>query len=107
MKKPLIIALHGFGSRPDIWASLLPLLSQYGDVATPFLPGHMNTVDDADIGVDGFAALLIEAHPEFSEQPVILIGHSLGGMIAAAMAEKLPQVLAVITVDTPMILPGS
>lgn len=96
--KPLIIALHGFGASPEVWEPFLPLLLQYGNIATPFLPGHFRQTDQ--IGVNEFADTLLEQHPEFGEQPVILIGHSLGGAVAAVMADILPQVLGYISVDT-------
>lgn len=88
---PLIL-LHGFCERKEIWSQFIPTLAKEAKVIALDLPGFgENKAMDADISIDN-AAELVEAFLKSIEvRQAIIIGHSLGGYVALALAEKFPQ----------------
>jgi alpha-beta hydrolase superfamily lysophospholipase len=59
------------------------------------LPGHVQRFDDYLDDLEVMLAGLRQSHPQL---PVFLIGHSMGGLIAAAFArERRPQLAGVVT----------
>lgn len=89
---PPIILLHGFCETHAIWEELSEALSIDYRVIAPDLPGFgrsdlpSNPFSLADIG-----NLLTNWLSGFNLNKPIIIGHSLGGYIALAMAEKNPD----------------
>lgn len=78
--------LHGLGATGDVWARWQPLLAQRwpGRWLAPDLPGHGGSPPLAAYTFDGFAAAVAG-----SVQPstrVIVLGHSLGGVVGLALA---------------------
>lgn len=89
-----IVLLHGFCESNVIFDSLLPELSSRYQVLTPNLPGHGTEPLGKDLN-DTFALadwLFQELRPKITG-PFVLVGHSLGGYIAAAFASRYPQQL--------------
>jgi pimeloyl-[acyl-carrier protein] methyl ester esterase len=87
--KPLIL-LHGWGMNSQVWQPILPLLEQHAPVTCLDLPGHgtnqhlpLGTLKDA-------VAQLADQIP----QDAILMGWSLGGLVAQALAHALPDKVA-------------
>jgi pimeloyl-ACP methyl ester carboxylesterase len=94
------VLLHGFGGDAQTWAALAALLTRSGiAVAAPDLPGHGATALDAeDIAslAAPLGALLDGA------VPVELVGHSLGGAVAVALARAYPHRVARLTLIAPL-----
>lgn len=92
---PLVL-LHGWGFDSAIWQSLLPLLRESFFVITVDLPGFgQSEVSDLDLSsvLDKLKMILPEKN--------ILLGWSLGGMLATAFSIKYPQrVEALISVGS-------
>jgi len=84
---PPIMLLPGWGINSHIWQSLIPTLQQTTDVIT------------VDVSYDGTNIdKLCEEIIEVIDQPAILIGWSLGGMLATEVASRFPdKVLALLT----------
>lgn len=84
-----VVLLHGFGENADIWDTFLPML-----------PDNYNfiTLDYSKIAfcqtIDQYAQWV---HSEIEERKItrfVLIGHSMGGYISLAYAEKHAEYLA-------------
>ena len=91
-----IVLLHGFGEDHFIWNQLLPILRNDFRLILPDLPGSGLSDRIEDMSMEGMAGCLLRVldlecpgvHRPF------LIGHSMGGYIALALAEKYPGKLA-------------
>lgn len=78
------ILIHGYGVRGFFWSALAAELTEdFGEILTPDL--QMATVEE---GVAQVVDLARE-NREITGEPVALIGHSLGGVIAALGARRL------------------
>ncbi|MGR3812042.1 alpha/beta fold hydrolase [Jiulongibacter sp. NS-SX5] len=84
-----VVLLHGFGENPDIWDTFIPLLpDEYTFI----------TLDYSKIAfcqsIDQYAQWV---HTEIEQRNItrfVLIGHSMGGYISLAYAEKHAEYLA-------------
>jgi pimeloyl-ACP methyl ester carboxylesterase len=95
--EPVLVLLHGLGATADVWARWRPLLASRwpGRWLAPDLPGHGGSPPLAEYTFDGLAAAVAGVMPG---APVVVFGHSLGGVVALALASgRYPvQVRAVI-----------
>jgi len=84
---PPIMLLHGWGLNSRIWQTLIPEFQQMTDVITI-------DVSYAGANVDRLCCAVVEE----VDKPVILLGWSLGGMLAAEIASRYPnKTLALMT----------
>lgn len=95
---PLIL-LHGFCEDKSIWSDYqTPFLEQGYRVITIDLPGFGGSGLIEDITISGMSdavhAVLQHLIPQV---PFVLIGHSMGGYVTLAYAEKYPEFLAGIS----------
>ena len=83
-----IVLVHGFGGDLDNWLFNIDALAASGRVYALDLPGHGQSVKSAGGGVDG----LVDALEGFMDTVGIgsahLVGHSMGGAVAAMLALK-------------------
>lgn len=91
------ILLHGAWHDSRCWQKITPQLSARGhEVFTPDLPGHgrdhtpFNTITLASY-IDAISVLI-----EKTTQPVILVGHSMAGIIISQLAENLPSRIQIL-----------
>ena len=84
--EPLLVLLHGLGATGDVWAGWQPLLARLwpGRWIAPDLPGHGGSPPLAGYTFDGFAAAV--AGVVQPGAPLVVLGHSLGGVIGLALA---------------------
>jgi pimeloyl-ACP methyl ester carboxylesterase len=89
-KPPLAILLHGVGLRAEAWAAQIPALRDLGfDVLAPDMPGHGQSVFTPLDDVKGYAELLgIALTQQTPDRDCLLIGHSMGAMIALELAQQ-------------------
>ncbi len=91
-KKETVLYLHGLGcSKSDfLQATEVELLHDHTIIALDF-PGHGNSAYLENLGIDD----LIEITHSFAEKlklnNIVLIGFSLGGLVALLFAEKYPE----------------
>lgn len=80
------LLLHGFGADGSTWLPIGPLLAQQGiDAIALDLPSHgASTVEPSTVGQ--LTAIVTEAVRNLDPAPDILIGHSMGGLVAADLA---------------------
>ena len=98
--KPVVL-LHGFGEDGNIWDKQVEFLKENlppgqadFQLIIPDLPGSGNSDMIPDMSIDGMAEAIkaILDKEEISE--CVLLGHSMGGYITLAFAEKYPQQLS-------------
>ena len=91
-KGSAVILLHGFLETIDMWNDFVPELSENCQVICIDLLGHGQTnclgyVHTMEIMADAIFAVLTHHNIEKAD----FIGHSMGGYVALALAEKEPQ----------------
>src|SRR5690348_4944293 len=88
--EPLLLLLHGLGATGDVWAAWRPLLARRwpGRWLAPDLPGHGGSPPLAGYTFDGFAAAVAAIVPPGA--PLVVLGHSLGGVVGLALASGGP-----------------
>lgn len=95
-----IVLLHGFGADGRIWQPVIALLPGR-KVHTLDLPGHgASPLGDAR-DLDAIAAAVADAMAGLGREEVHLVGHSLGGGIALAVAERADVPLRSLTLIAP------
>lgn len=92
--KPILL-LHGLGLDHSIWMPMAQLYQDQAQFILPDLRGHGQTeTGDAKGTIEQFAddlAMLVSA---IKLEKVVLGGHSMGGYVALAFAEKFPDLLS-------------
>lgn len=93
-----VILLHGFAEKNDVWNFQLNNLKQDFFVLLPDLPGSGNSeLLQGDIRIEDYAdvvkAIADAENIGGKENPLVLIGHSMGGYITLAFAKKYPGCL--------------
>lgn len=91
---PLLVLIHGLGANGRVWQPMLALAAQRwaGRWIAPDLRGHGGSAAGASYGIEDHAAdiaALIAAEQSGAasgDAPVTLLGHSLGGVVALALA---------------------
>ncbi|MEI6499946.1 MAG: alpha/beta hydrolase [Armatimonadota bacterium] len=84
-----LLLLHGFGCDHRFWAPQEPALSAH-ELCAPDLPYHGGPTDSVAKTLEGLAAWVVREH---LPRPAVLIGHSLGGMIALQIARERPELV--------------
>jgi len=100
-----VILLHGFGEDGDIWQKQVDFLKDHLHLIIPDLPGSGKSEMIKDISMEGMSELIKEiitlelqkaSSTNEDVERAVLIGHSMGGYIALAFAEKYPGLLSSI-----------
>ena len=99
---PPLVLLHGPGEFAAKWLRVIPQLVERHRVVAPDLPGHgASDVDGGRLDADRIAAWLRELIDRTCPSPPILVGHVLGGAIAARFAvDESHRLRQLVLVDT-------
>ncbi len=95
-----VILIHGFGEDGGIWNNQIDFLKEYFQLIIPDLPGSGKSELIADMSIEGMADLIKEiltielSTSTLQGTKAVIIGHSMGGYITLAFAEKYPQLLS-------------
>jgi len=89
-----IVLIHGFAGSKLYWEKVLPELSVNNRVIAIDLPGHGDsTMGLENYSIEDMAVLIKELLDKLGLEDVTMFGHSLGGYITLAFAERYPQYL--------------
>ena len=99
-----MVLLHGTTGRSDSFRSIVPALSIDYRLFIPDLRGHGRSSHvTGNYRVVDFGRDICHLLETLCQLPVILLGHSLGGLVAIAVAAKRPELVsALILEDAPL-----
>lgn len=84
-----IVLLHGFCGSPYYWHEVCPLLIGKYRIIMPQLRGHGSaSVLDDDYSIEALADDIYQLIETLNIDKIVIFGHSLGGYVALAFAEK-------------------
>ena len=90
-KGKTVILIHGFGEEGSIWDNQVEVLKKEYRLIIPDLPGSGRSPIQRDMSMEGLAAsiheIILNESANGGHKP-IMIGHSMGGYITLAYAEK-------------------
>lgn len=92
----LVILLHGFGEDGSIWDKQIDFLQTHCRLIIPDLPGSGQSDCITDMSIEGMCELIkaiIGNELSIADERVTVLGHSMGGYITLAVAEKYPALL--------------
>jgi len=97
-----IILLHGFGGDRQTWLNIQTGLAPQKRSLAFDLPGHGEALDWPKIGHAGISAKAVSQSLEALDlKRVHLVGHSMGGAVAALVALRSPELVASLTLLAP------
>lgn len=103
---PLVL-IHGFGGDLDNWLFNIDALAEGGPVYALDLPGHGQSVKTASpVGLDLMVDTVVAFLDHVGAARAHLVGHSMGGLVAGALAAKHPDRAASVTLICPAGLGG-
>jgi pimeloyl-ACP methyl ester carboxylesterase len=88
-----VMLVHGFGEMGNVWDKQVEALENKYMLMVPDLPGSGKSEMIDDMSIEGMAEVLKTIADKEKISLFILIGHSMGGYITLAFAEKYPQYL--------------
>lgn len=96
-----IVLLHGLGSRPEHWLPAARLLARRHHVVLVDLPGHGVSAMPEPFSLERASQSLDRTLARETPPPCILVGHSVGGLVAAAEALAHPErVRGLVLIET-------
>ncbi|MBC7848547.1 MAG: alpha/beta hydrolase [Chitinophagaceae bacterium] len=90
---PAVFLIHGFGEDSQIWDDVYPALTPSSKIFIPDLPGSGLSTAVKDMSMEGLADAMRSILEAEKIATAVLIGHSMGGYITLAFAEKYPEML--------------
>lgn len=97
---PTIVLVHGLGSSRTHWLPVARRLAPRHRVVLADLPGHGETAMPQPFSLEQ-ARVALDRALDDTHEPVILVGHSLGGLVAAAETFARPDRIAgLVLVET-------
>ena len=98
--KPLsddIVLLHGWGGASHSWQGLIPALQSIANIIALDLPGFGASKEIPEFYLEAVVTLIAAQLPE----RCVLVGWSLGGMLAVQLAARYPHKIShIITLAT-------
>ena len=90
-----VLLLHGFPFNHTIWDTYRKKLDSHYRVITPDLPGFgKSDLGGSAISISEVASRLIRKLQEMQINECVVVGHSLGGYVALAMASQQPDMFS-------------
>ena len=88
---PAIVLLHGFASSIYTWKDVAPVLARDHDVLALDLPGFGQSDCPPDLSFDEYPAVLLGLLDRLGVSRATLVGNSMGGAVAVAVAAARPD----------------
>jgi pimeloyl-ACP methyl ester carboxylesterase len=92
-----LLLVHGWGADRQSWNEIAKLVSPWADVVAPDLAGHGSLAGERDLTVDR----LVDDLAAGLTEPVVAVGHSMGGQLVAWLAVRYPSLVQRIVVIDP------
>ncbi len=95
-----VVLIHGFAEDGDIWQNQIEFLQNHCYLIIPDLPGSGQSELINDMSIEGIAEVIKEIlkfemqSSSAAAEAACLFGHSMGGYISLALAEKYPEMLS-------------
>ncbi|ORM94920.1 alpha/beta hydrolase [Pantoea cypripedii] len=106
----LLLVIHGYGDTVGEYAAMAEAFTAHGAyVFGPDLPGHglspgdSRLITDLDRVVDNLHVLAEELHWFYSDLPLFVLGHSMGGLIATRYAQRYRHGLCGLILAAPLL----
>lgn len=88
-----VVLLHGFGEDSTIWNNHFSFLEKHFYLIIPDIPGSGKSPFIENANIETYAEIVKTIMDAETIDQCIMIGHSMGGYITLAFAEKYPQYL--------------
>ncbi len=99
---PPLVLLHGIGSRAASWLPVAPMLGERFHLYAPDLRGHGESdKPDRGYGIPDYAADLAALLDTLGLERPLVLGHSLGSLVALEWAASHPERAARIALEDP------
>jgi len=93
-----VLLLHGFGADLNTWMFTQPALAEGRRVIALDLPGHGGSAKDVGAGnAESLTAAVDAAVGALGLERIHLVGHSMGGAVAASLALQRPELATTLT----------
>ncbi len=100
----LVVAVHGLGGAAMNFSAVAPLLTQHCRLLAPDLAGHGLTESLGRSTTVGANRRLLHSFIQaMTDRPVILMGNSMGGMVALLEAAAAPETVAGLILLAPAV----
>jgi N-formylmaleamate deformylase len=100
--KPPLLLLHGLTDNGLCWTPIAKALEGSYDIIMPDARGHgLSDGPGADISVQTLAADAAGLIQALQLEQVYLLGHSMGGATAAAVAARYPELVRAVLLEDP------
>ena len=87
-----IVLIHGFGEDSRIWNHQVAFLENSYHLLIPDLPGTgASSIGNSELSMESMATSIKQMLDEEKIGQCIMLGHSMGGYVALAFAEKYPE----------------
>lgn len=88
-----VVLLHGFSENAELWSAQTAQLKNKYRVIIPDLPGTAASPVTTPLTMESMADYVYAILLAENIQEAVVIGHSMGGYVALALAEKYPRIL--------------
>jgi pimeloyl-ACP methyl ester carboxylesterase len=92
-----LLLVHGWGADRHAWDTIADQLAPWADVLAPDLAGHGSRAEEGGLTVDRLVSDLAEQ----VDEPVVAIGHSMGGQVVVRLAAQHPSLVESLVVIDP------
>lgn len=98
---PVVVLLHGAARSHRSWDWVVPAIGATHTVVRPDLRGHGGSGRAEGYLLADHVADAVAVIDEVADAPVVLVGHSLGGLVAAAVAQQRPALVRATLLEEP------
>ena len=90
--RPTVVFIHGAGHDHSVWTLQTRYFASHGwNVVAPDLPGHGRSGGPALASIEALADWVLALLAELGHEPAMLVGHSMGSLIALEAAARAPD----------------
>jgi esterase len=104
---PTVVLLHGITSCTSTWDWLVPALADAHRVLRLDFRGHGSSDRSGSYHFPDYVSDAIAVCEQLCPGPSVLVGHSLGGGTAAAVAQQRPDLVRAVVLEDPALFGGS